>query len=87
MATIRARFDGKVFIPEGPVDLAIGASVEIPLRDDMHRGEPPLMWLVRLAEAARRDKGDDTDYPRDYAAQIDQYLYGVPKDPKNDPPQ
>ncbi len=27
--TVKARFDGRVFIPEGPVDLPIGAVVEI----------------------------------------------------------
>jgi predicted DNA-binding antitoxin AbrB/MazE fold protein len=31
MPTIRARFDGKVFIPEQPVELPVGQIVEIQL--------------------------------------------------------
>ena len=83
MATIRAIFDGKVFVPDEPVDLPVGEAVDIALpvaKED----EPPLMSLVRLAESVRGEAGDG--HPRDYAAQIDHYLYGVPKNPDNEPP-
>jgi hypothetical protein len=29
MTTVKARFDGRVFVPEGPVDLPVGHVVEI----------------------------------------------------------
>ncbi len=32
MTTIRAHFDGKVFVPDEPVDLPVGETVEIPVR-------------------------------------------------------
>jgi hypothetical protein len=40
--TLRARFDGKVLIPLGPVDLPIGAELDIEVRDrsDPERGSP-----------------------------------------------
>src|SRR5437764_11273005 len=79
MITVKARFDGRVFIPEQPVDLPAETIVEIlitPPTSSPCVGPP-------LAELAERMKQfpDDTDMPTDAAAQHDHYLYGTPKRP------
>jgi hypothetical protein len=78
MMTFRAHSDGKVIIPDEPV--------EIPRRPVLHvtveevRAEPKhpsrrdtLLRLAREAEAIGRD------LPEDLAEQLDHYLYGTPK--------
>lgn len=42
MSTVRARFDGKVFVPETTVQLPVGEVVEIPVPDSSRppRGSP-----------------------------------------------
>jgi hypothetical protein len=79
MLTVKARFDGHAFIPEQPVNLPAGSVVEIPLPQTMPPldNEPP---LARLAEIASLFP-DDPDMPTDAAAQVDHYLYGLPKRP------
>jgi hypothetical protein len=78
--TVKVRFDGRVFVPEGPVDLPVGFEVELPL--DPPPAPPsktPLMRLVELLD----QYPDDPDWPADAAAQHDHYLYGTPK--RHDP--
>jgi hypothetical protein len=79
MTTVKARFDGRVFVPETPVDLPTGSVVEIPLRPSPPPGSPrtPLMALAEIAHQFP----DDPDMPTDAAAQVDHYLYGSPKRP------
>jgi hypothetical protein len=79
--TIRARFDGRVFVPEGPVDLPVGAMVEVPVT----LAETPsseIAPLAKLAEIAKMFPEDDA-LPTDLAAQHDHYLYGTPKRPRS----
>ena len=71
MTTIRARFDGSVFVPEEPVDLPQGRAVQVQVEDNLY----PLLALLQLAE----EGSDDPDSPPDLAAQHDHYLHGVPK--------
>ena len=75
MTTIKARYDGKVFVPEQPVDLPSGFILEIPIPT---AGDAST--LAKLAKIAERYP-DNPQSPTDLAAQHDHYLYGVPKRP------
>ena len=77
MLTVKARFDGRVFIPEGPVDLPVGSVLEIPLPNSDSTDSKPLLALAELAEQFP----SDPEWPPDAAAQHDHYLYGTPKRP------
>jgi hypothetical protein len=80
MTTLRARFDGKVLIPQDPVDLPTDRVLEIHVAD-----APPaqvdsassLNGLAELIERLPPLPGPKTDR----AAQHDHYLYGHPKRP------
>ena len=74
MTTFRARFDGQVLIPEGPLDLLQGSVVEI--RATVV--ESPTSALQDLAKLAANFP-DNPDLPADGAAQHDHYLYQAPK--------
>ena len=76
MSTIRARFDGRVFVPAGPVDLPVGCELEIPLPEALAKEPdgPPLTALADLLEQFP----ENPDWPADGAAQHDHYLYGTP---------
>jgi hypothetical protein len=76
--TVKARFDGRVFVPEEPVNLPVGFVVEItdiPSTPTAPSQKAPLMKLVELLGQFP----DDPDWPEDAAAQHDHYLYGTPK--------
>ncbi|MBM4050318.1 MAG: hypothetical protein FJ279_34920 [Planctomycetes bacterium] len=69
--TIKAHFDGKVIVPDEPVQLPAGQTLRV---------------KVEIAETAPARFGDLLrfaaylpDAPRDLAAQHDHYLYGSPK--------
>jgi hypothetical protein len=79
MKTIKVRYDGRVFIPEESLDLPTGTVREIPI------GPPPVQERpqsgpVELSELLSRLPADP-DWPEDGAAQVDHYLYGMPKRP------
>jgi len=75
--TVRARFDGRVFVPEHPVDLPVGHVLEIPIAEVPAPDESklPLAELLALLEQLPTNP----DWPADGAAQHDHYLYGTPK--------
>jgi hypothetical protein len=73
LMTIRATFDGQVFVPQAAVKLPIGSEVEISIPTE----DGPLMELARIAEQYPANE----QRPADYAAQADHYLYGTPKRP------
>lgn len=77
MSTVKARYDGKVFIPETPVNLPVGFELEIVLPNG---ASPPLTRppLAELAELVDQFP-TDPDWPKDAAIQIDHYLYGTLK--------
>ena len=79
MTTVKARYDGRVFVPETPVNLPVGKVVEIPLPQDKPN-EPTVKPLAALVEIAS-EFPEDPDMPTDAAAQHDHYLYGMPKRP------
>lgn len=69
MTEIAAHFDGKVIVPDEPVQLPVGE---------------PLRVQVELAAAPRFQSflelaADLPDAPADLSAQHDHYLYGTPK--------
>ena len=74
---IRARFNGKVLIPEDPVDLPMDRVLEVRVSDALAQEttEPPLMRLVRALDGLP----SDPNAPTDGAVQHDHYLYGTPK--------
>lgn len=69
--TIAAHFDGRVLIPDGPVELPTGRPlrVRIELADD---AEPRFAALLGFA-------ADLPDAPADLAGQHDHYLTGAEK--------
>ena len=87
MTTLKARFDGRVLVPEQPIDLPQDRVLEIHVEDAlstngaMHEAPaadaPPLAGLRELLA----DLPDDPDTPTDLAAQHDHYLHGMPKRP------
>jgi hypothetical protein len=79
MITIKARFDGRVFVPEEPVNLPVGHVLEIAITPPPATAgsQPPLRQLAELME----NLPPNADWPEDGAAQHDHYLYGTPKAP------
>ena len=75
--TIKAYFDGKVFVPDEPVDAPAGVAVTVQLVDDAKPSSAhgTLADLADWAETLPRLP----DSPGDAAAQHDHYLYGTPK--------
>lgn len=73
---VNAHFDGKVIVPDEPLDLppnqALIVQIE-PLDGEME--ESALAWIA--AHAVESDA-----LPRDLAEQHDHYLYGLPKKDK-----
>ena len=76
MVAIKGHFDGKVFVPDEPVDLPRGQAVILHVQSSDNgaprRGEHVLDWIVQNLVAK-------TDLPADGSAQHDHYLYGSPK--------
>ena len=92
MISLKARFDGRVLVPEQPVDLPQNRVLEVTVTeipaideangthsasDEELLAEPPLMALVKALEGLPFDPNS----PTDGAAQHDHYLYGTPKRP------
>jgi hypothetical protein len=69
--TIRAHFDGKVIVPDEPVQLPVGQPLCVYL-DLADAAAPRFAGLLQFA-------ADLPDAPPDLAAQHDHYLYGSPK--------
>ena len=74
--TVNAHFDGKVIVPDEPLDLRANQALRVqiePLPDEAE--ESALAWIV--ANAIESDA-----LPTDLADQHDHYLYGRPKKEK-----
>ena len=69
--TISAHFDGKVIVPDEPVQFPVGQ----PLRLVVEVAEPAPPRFAELLNFA----ADLPDAPEDLSAQHDHYLYGSPK--------
>jgi hypothetical protein len=79
MIIIKARFDGRAFIPEQPVDLPVGQILEITITPPAGVSNSPstLRGLAELMDTLPANSA----WPADGAAQHDHYLYGTPKTP------
>ena len=76
MSTVKVRFDGRVFVPEEPVNIPAGSVLELTLpTPDANGQERPLIGLAKLAASFP----SDPDWPEDFAAQYEHYIYGQPK--------
>jgi len=77
--TIKAHFDGKVFVPDEPVNVPTGqaVTVAVPHTSDSDRASEQ-GTLAELADWAET-LPPLPDSPGDAAAQHDHYLYGTPK--------
>ena len=74
---IKARYDGRVFIPQQPVDLPVDSELEIVIssRSLNTAGESALARLAAIADKYPANP----NLPDDLAAQHDHYLYGTAK--------
>lgn len=79
MLHLELEFDGRVFVPDQPVNLPQGYRVSLTVRDEP--GQPPagrsLLGLARIADEIPSDPLS----PVDRSIQHDHYLYGLPKKP------
>jgi hypothetical protein len=79
MTVIKAHFDGRVIVPDEPLDLPKDCRIEVQLRR-VEQADPedrPLMRLLKRIQELPAPEGG----PTDGAAQVDHYLYGAPKRP------
>lgn len=77
MTVFRAQFDGQVLIPDGPVNLPTGCSLEVrvtPIESNQGEDLPLQRLAVLLAQFPTNPEA-----PSDGSAQHDHYLYGTPK--------
>ena len=76
MIAINAHYDGRVIVPDEPLDLPANRALIMRI-EAKNAVEPParesaLAWLVANAS-------DGTNLPSDLSHQHDHYLYGTPK--------
>ena len=78
MIAFNAHFDGKVIVPEHPVDLPVDRAFVVHVETSRQAGSEPisgalsgLQWLA--------DNAVEDELPSDLAAQHDHYLYGTAK--------
>ena len=78
MVAIRGHFDGKVIVPDEPVDLPRGQQLIVHVQPidaaTPNSEDSALDWIARNAV-------DSPALPPDGSAQHDHYLYGMPKKP------
>jgi hypothetical protein len=76
MVAVKAHFDGKVIVPDEPVDLPKDQPLIVQIRvapsNKKRRRQSVLDWLAENAVA-------DDSLPTDLSYQLDHYLYGTPK--------
>jgi hypothetical protein len=70
MLTLTAHFDGRALVPDAPLDLAVGETVEVSIRRHQKPGQSATEMLARLplihiapedAEAINRDPSFDVE--------------------------
>ena len=71
--TVSAHFDGKVIVPDEPLDLPVNQALVLQIQTVSDQGAPPeesvLSWLAANAV-------DSNALPADLADRHDHYLYG-----------
>lgn len=79
MTMLKAHFDGKVLVPDEAVNLPVNCPLEVqvcPIKQ-LPAAEKPLAKLARKLALIP----GNANHPPDGAAQLDHYLYGLPKRP------
>jgi hypothetical protein len=74
MVTIRAHFDGRVLVPDEPLNLPANQPLRVVVYAESD-SEFPLAGLAHLAQTY----SPVDHWPSDGAKQVDHYLYGTPK--------
>jgi hypothetical protein len=74
MLAIKGHFDGKVIVPDEPLDLPANQRVVVHIEAVEGKVAGALDWIADHAV-------DDLAIPADLAHQHDHYLYGTPKKP------
>lgn len=67
--TLYAQYDGKVFIPEDPLDLEPNIRVRL-IIDTSGESKPQKVSFLQTARSLKLDG------PKDWSANLDKYLYG-----------
>jgi hypothetical protein len=77
MITVKVEFDGRVFVPQTPVDLPVGTVLEIPIdwKPASPAADRPLIDLMQALDGIP----PNPDWPADGAMEHDHYLYGTPR--------
>ena len=78
MTVLKAHYDGRVLVPDEPVDLPRDTPLEIQVRSVAEPTGTADKPLRGLAELARKHPLAGEQAP-DLAAQHDHFLYGTPK--------
>ncbi len=81
MATVRAHFDGRVFVPESPVELPVGYMLEIAVPGPNATEADTSTASRNPAELVDKLESDCglVDGPEDWASEHDHHLYGAAK--------
>lgn len=74
--TIKAHFDGKVIVPDEPVNLPAGQSLLVQVE-----AAPASCDKTSVLEWIAKNAIDDPEAPTDLSYQHDHYLYGTAKKP------
>lgn len=82
MTVLKAHFDGKVLIPDEPVNLPMDCALEVHVLPAQVKknGVADKKPLKKLVEALQ-ELPSNPEWPSDGAAQHDHYLYGHSKRP------
>jgi hypothetical protein len=77
MIAFNAHYDGRVIIPDEPIDLPPNQALVVQIETRGAADQPPvresaLAWLAANAS-------ENADIPSDLSHQHDHYLYGAPK--------
>jgi hypothetical protein len=75
MTVVKAHFDGKVLVPDGPVDLPLNCPLELAVTAVESSKTKPLADLLKALD----ELPANPDWPAEGATQHDHYLYGTPK--------
>ncbi|MBI5397282.1 MAG: hypothetical protein HZA91_18445 [Verrucomicrobia bacterium] len=76
MTAIKAHFDGRVLVPEEPLNLPVNKTLNVYV-EASEGDDAPLKELARILS----EMPDNPNTPADLAAQHDHYLHGTPKRP------
>jgi len=80
MVAFKAHFDGKVLIPDEPLDLPRGQSLVVRVETDESHPQAAAPDAIKLLESL----AGSVQMPADWSEQHDHYLYGTPKRPGTD---